>query len=111
METIKHVTPIIGGIYSSECTSKVSILIERKYGIYFLMHLDSKYSRSDCINDVQKLIDNNTCYFCYKNITSCNYDRNFSGYLGYVPNLMLDILQAKLHERKWYKEIEKKYRK
>lgn len=109
METIKHCTPITGGIYSSVYTSRVSILIERKYGIYFFMQLDSEYSRSDCIKNIQGLIDHNACYFCYKNIASCNYDRNFSGYLGYVPNLMLDTLQAKLHERKWYKEIEKKY--
>lgn len=109
MEIIKHETPIIGGIYSSECTSKV--LIEMKYGIYFFMNLDYKYSRSDCIKNAQKAIDNNTCYFFYINIASCNYDRTFSGYLGNVPDDMLNTLQAKLHERKWYKEIEKKHRK
>lgn len=109
METIKHVTPIIGGIYSSGCTTKV--LIEMKYGIYFFINLNYKNSRSDCIKSAQKFINRNACYFFYRNITSCNYDRIFSGYLGYVPDDMLDILQSKLHERKWYKEIEKKYRK
>ena len=64
METIKHVTPIIGGIYSSGCTSKV--LIEMKYGIYFFINLDYKHSRSDCVKNAQKLIDNNTCYFFTK---------------------------------------------
>lgn len=109
MGTIKHGTPIIGGIYSSECTSKV--LIEIKYGIYFFMNLDYKYSRLDCIKNAQEFINRNACYFFYKSIASCNYDQNFSGYLGYVPDGMLNTLQAKLHERKWYKEIEKKHRK